>query len=56
LELRMGACSHGDGAEERLDLELRLGYSWDDGHRVLREYGWVMACYDSMTQRGFVWL
>ncbi|CAN6217620.1 unnamed protein product [Urochloa humidicola] len=22
---RMGACSHGDGAEERLDLELRLG-------------------------------
>lgn len=27
LELRMGACSHGDGAEERLDLELRLGYS-----------------------------
>ncbi|KAF8695250.1 hypothetical protein HU200_037467 [Digitaria exilis] len=27
LELRMGACSHGDGAEERLDLELKLGYS-----------------------------
>ncbi|RCV11624.1 hypothetical protein SETIT_2G201700v2 [Setaria italica] len=27
LELRMGACSHGDDAEERLDLELRLGHS-----------------------------
>nr|AAY17040.1 RAMOSA1 C2H2 zinc-finger transcription factor [Tripsacum dactyloides] len=27
LELRIGACSHGDGAEERLDLQLRLGYS-----------------------------
>jgi len=27
LELRMGACSHGDGTEERLDLQLRLGYS-----------------------------
>nr|ACX94173.1 ramosa1 C2H2 zinc-finger transcription factor [Zea mays subsp. parviglumis] len=26
LELRIGACSHGDGAEERLDLQLRLGY------------------------------
>jgi hypothetical protein len=27
LELRMGACSHGgDGTEERLDLQLRLGY------------------------------
>ncbi|CAN6224408.1 unnamed protein product [Urochloa humidicola] len=25
--MRMGACSHGDGAEERLDLELRLGNS-----------------------------
>lgn len=27
LELRMGARSHGDGTEERLDLQLRLGYS-----------------------------
>ncbi|CAN6204420.1 unnamed protein product [Urochloa humidicola] len=25
LGMRMGACSHGDGAEERVDLELRLG-------------------------------
>ncbi|PVH64401.1 hypothetical protein PAHAL_2G260300 [Panicum hallii] len=27
LELRRGACSHGDGTEEILDLELRIGYS-----------------------------
>lgn len=26
LELRVGACSHGDGTEECLDLQLRLGY------------------------------
>ncbi|CAL5064442.1 unnamed protein product [Urochloa decumbens] len=27
LRMRMGACSHGDGAEEHVDLELRLGNS-----------------------------
>jgi hypothetical protein len=50
LELRRGACSHGDGTEEILDLELRIGYSWWDGEAGAGGRVWLRVAW----RRGFV--